>query len=136
MKETRMTRREQVLDFWFDPANKPYWFQRSDAFDAAIERRLGGLHGLAVAGDLHAWADSPKGALALCLLLDQVPRNLFRGSPEAFASDEQARRSRAARSRPSSTRACRRNSGSFSICPSSIARTWRIRSFAANWWRS
>jgi uncharacterized protein (DUF924 family) len=85
-----MTRREQVLDFWFDPANKEFWFERSDSFDAAVGRRLAALHRQAVAGELDAWADSPKGALALCILLDQVPRNIYRGSPEAFASDPEA----------------------------------------------
>lgn len=86
-----MTRREQVLDFWFDQANKRYWFEKSDDFDAAVEARLKPLYEQARNGELHAWADSPKGALALCILLDQVPRNLFRNSAKAYASDDQAR---------------------------------------------
>ena len=87
-----MTRREQVLDFWFDPASKAHWFQSSDAFDEAVRRRLESLYREAAEGGLRAWADSPRGALALCILLDQVPRNLYRGRAEAYACDAAARK--------------------------------------------
>ncbi len=87
-----MTRREQVLDFWFDPASKAHWFDSSGDFDEAVRRRLEALYREAAEGGLRAWADSPRGALALCILLDQVPRNLYRGRAEAFACDEAARK--------------------------------------------
>jgi uncharacterized protein (DUF924 family) len=87
-----------LLDFWFGPADDPdrerqreIWFRSTDAFDAAL--RLGFLedHELAAAGLLTAWEASPQGALALVLLLDQVPRNLFRGTPRAYMTDAAAR---------------------------------------------
>lgn len=81
-----------VLDFWFDPANRPFWFEKSEAFDAAFTGRLLPLHEAALAGRLRAWEESAAGVLALCILLDQLPRNAFRGQARAFASDGEARR--------------------------------------------
>lgn len=86
-----MTRREQVLDFWFAESSEPFWFQKDAAFDEAARRRLEPLCRQALAGELRTWADSPRGALALCILLDQAPRNLYRGTAQAFAGDAQAR---------------------------------------------
>ncbi len=82
---------ERVLDFWFAEGRKAQWFARDEAFDRAVSENLAGLHERAAAGALDGWATSPRGALALILLLDQVPRNLFRGSPRAFATDAKAR---------------------------------------------
>jgi uncharacterized protein (DUF924 family) len=82
-----------VLDFWFCDGRHGYreiWFQRDDSFDAGIRARFGELVVPAREGRLDAWADTPEGALALTLVLDQFPRNLLRGSPEAFASDPHA----------------------------------------------
>jgi uncharacterized protein (DUF924 family) len=82
-----------VLDFWFRDGRHGYreiWFKRDDAFDAEIRTRFGELVVPAREGGLDDWADTPEGALALTLVLDQFPRNLFRGSPEAFASDPHA----------------------------------------------
>jgi uncharacterized protein (DUF924 family) len=56
-----------------------------------VRQRLGPLYADAVEGRLDHWKDHPDGALALCILFDQVPRNIFRGSPRAFATDPQAR---------------------------------------------
>jgi len=83
----------EVLDFWFRDGRDAYraaWFQRDDAFDAEIRTRFGGLVVPAREGELDDWADTPEGALALTILLDQFPRNLFRGTPAAFASDPRA----------------------------------------------
>lgn len=82
-----------VLEFWFRDGrdgDREIWFKRDDGFDAEIRARFGDLVVPARDGQLDSWADSPEGALALTLLLDQFPRNLFRGSPEAFASDPHA----------------------------------------------
>lgn len=81
-----------VLDFWFDAANQPFWFEKNADFDAAFTGRLLPAHEAAVAGRLRAWEDSAEGVLALCILLDQLPRNAFRGQARAFASDAEARR--------------------------------------------
>lgn len=79
-----------VLDFWFDPATKPHWFVKSDAFDHGVAERLGALLEQAAAGALDHWAETPEGLLALVILLDQVPRNVHRGTPAAFATDAKA----------------------------------------------
>ncbi len=88
-----MTTANDVLDFWFagDPGTpRPVWFQKNDAFDTACGA-LADLRGQALDGTLDHWAATPRGALALVILLDQLSRNLFRGSPEAFAADPKAR---------------------------------------------
>lgn len=81
-----------VLGFWFGntDAVDPRWFRRSDAFDAAIRERFGAAVEAALAGRLNGWAAQPQGALALIVLLDQFTRNIFRGTPAAFAGDTQA----------------------------------------------
>jgi len=81
-----------VLDFWFSDAARPHWFVRSEAFDARVRDVLGPLHSQAARGELEHWAADPRGALALILLLDQAPRNLHRGSADAFATDAAALR--------------------------------------------
>jgi uncharacterized protein (DUF924 family) len=80
----------EVLDFWFDPSSKAHWFEPSAAFDQAVAARLGDLHRRAAGGDLEAWQSSAEGCLALCILLDQAPRQLFRGQARAFATDARA----------------------------------------------
>lgn len=85
---------DAVLAFWFadGPATRrEIWFKRDDGFDASCGR-FRSLAAAALRGELEAWAATPHGALALLLLLDQFPRNLFRGSPDAFAGDAMARR--------------------------------------------
>lgn len=79
-----------ILAFW-RAAGRDRWYQRSDAFDAEIRRRFLALWQRAAAGELASWEDSDEGALALVIVLDQFPRNMFRGTPEAFASDPLAR---------------------------------------------
>lgn len=86
-----MSTPEYVLEFWFSAGARPRWFVRSDEFDREIRERLGELHARAAAGGLDGWATTRQGALALVLLLDQVPRNVFRGTAGAFASDAKAR---------------------------------------------
>ncbi|WP_029012557.1 DUF924 family protein [Niveispirillum irakense] len=80
-----------VLDFWFGPQAGPAaWFNGEEAFDRLVAERLGALHEQAASGDLAGWAGDGDGALALCILLDQVPRNIFRGTARAFATDAAA----------------------------------------------
>ncbi|MCP3163611.1 DUF924 family protein [Myxococcus qinghaiensis] len=97
-----MVSADEVLDFWFglpaDPARNPAcirpraeWFQRDAAFDAECRDRFLDTHERAAAGELSTWRDEPRTSLALVLLLDQVPRNIFRGTPRAFATDGHAR---------------------------------------------
>lgn len=91
----RLAGADAVLDFWFGPAGvdgvDPRWFARDVDFDAAIRDRFGATIDAAMAGRLDAWAASPRGWLALLIVLDQFPRNIHRGSALAFAGDAHAR---------------------------------------------
>lgn len=89
---------DRVLEFWFETGTvpglcefRPIWFARDDAFDAAINERFPDEYARAAAGRLDRLARSARGALALVILLDQFPRNLFRGTGQAFATDGEAR---------------------------------------------
>jgi uncharacterized protein (DUF924 family) len=79
----------EILSFWRD-AGRDRWYERDEAFDNEVRRRYLGLWRKAVAGELSSWEASDDGALALTIVLDQFPRNMFRGSAEAFASDAKA----------------------------------------------
>ncbi len=81
----------EVIDFWFDPRAEKLWFERNDAFDAEIRDRFGGLIAQAGAGRLSSWEATAPEALALVIVLDQFPRNIYRGSSLAFAADPVAR---------------------------------------------
>jgi uncharacterized protein (DUF924 family) len=79
----------EVVSFWRD-AGHDRWWEKDDEFDRRIRLKFLPLHEAAARGELAAWEGSPEGALASVLLLDQFPRNMFRGSPHAFATDPQA----------------------------------------------
>lgn len=80
----------EVVAFWRD-AGAAKWFAKDEAFDAAIRARFETAHHAAARGELAPWAQTWEGTLALLLLLDQFPRNLYRGSAHAFATDPLAR---------------------------------------------
>jgi uncharacterized protein (DUF924 family) len=80
----------EIVEFWRQAGPKR-WFEKDAAFDEEIRSRFLHAHERAVAGALDGWLASAEGALALLLLLDQFPRNMFRGSARAFESDEKAR---------------------------------------------
>lgn len=75
---------------WWREA-EPHWFSHDADFDRRFSERFMRLHQAATDGELAAWADSPEGALALLILLDQFPRNAFRGTARMYATDPQAR---------------------------------------------
>lgn len=79
-----------VVAFW-RAAGPALWFAKDAAFDRRFHDRFLTAHAEAVEGRLEGWASSPDGALALLILLDQFPRNAFRGSPRMYASDALAR---------------------------------------------
>ncbi|QFR34580.1 DUF924 family protein [Ancylobacter sp. TS-1] len=87
---SRLPRPVDILDFW-RAAGPERWFEKDDAFDAAIRARFLDAYEAAAAGELDGWEETAEGSYALILLLDQFPRNLFRGSPRAFATDAAAR---------------------------------------------
>ena len=95
---TLSDRATALLDFWFgppgDPARKQHreiWFRSNVEFDAVLRREFLADHEAAAAGMLLSWETEAAGALALVLLLDQVPRNIFRRTPRAYVTDAAAR---------------------------------------------
>jgi uncharacterized protein (DUF924 family) len=79
-----------VVAFWKE-AGPRIWFAKDPEFDRRFRERFADLHEAAAAGKLAGWLGTPTGALALCVLLDQYPRNAFRGTPRMYATDELAR---------------------------------------------
>jgi uncharacterized protein (DUF924 family) len=79
-----------ILSFWRD-AGKDRWWNKNDAFDAEIHDRFMNVWSEAAAGKLAHWQDSDDGALALVIVLDQFPRNMFRNDARTYASDALAR---------------------------------------------
>ena len=86
-----MTKPQDVLDFWLAPATRERWFDKDPDFDAEIRQNFEAAHGEALAGKLDRWLETAQGALALVILLDQFPRNMYRDTPRAFAADPKAR---------------------------------------------
>jgi uncharacterized protein (DUF924 family) len=88
-----------LLDRWFGPPgdpdrerHRPIWFGGgAPEFDAELRQQFLGDYEAAASGALSAWEETPESALALVLLLDQIPRNVFRGTPRAYATDAKAR---------------------------------------------
>lgn len=88
---------QRVLDFWFGAAGEPdadlprkVWFEVDPAFDRRCREQFAQLHASARAHALDHWQANASGCLALVILLDQLSRNMFRGTPQAFAQDPQA----------------------------------------------
>jgi uncharacterized protein (DUF924 family) len=79
-----------ILAFWRG-AGPDRWYEKDDAFDAELRRRYLDLWRRANTGELSSWEASDDGALALVIVLDQFPRNMFRGDARAYSSDAMAR---------------------------------------------
>ncbi|MEZ5961690.1 MAG: DUF924 family protein [Hyphomonadaceae bacterium] len=75
----------EIVRFWRDAGQKA-WFSKDETFDGRC-RGFEAEHHAAARGELASWEQDAEGALALLILLDQLPRNIFRGSPHAFATD-------------------------------------------------
>jgi uncharacterized protein (DUF924 family) len=81
----------EVLEFWLADVGPKGWYAFNPDVDAEITERFGDLWQAALEGGLDHWVDGAAGTLAFLILTDQFPRNMFRGDPRAFASDEIAR---------------------------------------------
>lgn len=81
----------EVLEFWFCEQARPRWFANDAGFDDEIRRRFAATLAAAAAGRLDGWTREPQPCLALVIVLDQVSRNVHRGSPRAYATDAAAR---------------------------------------------
>jgi uncharacterized protein (DUF924 family) len=91
------SRAGEVLDFWFGREDEPgygefrdEWFRKDPEFDADVTERFADLYEKAAAGDLDGWRDDARSCLALVIVLDQFPRNMFRGDGRTHATDEKA----------------------------------------------
>jgi len=97
MSQEQSPSAQTVLEFWFgSPQSEDYgkprkeWFIKNPAFDEEVRSRFFSLYQEAAQGNLNHWKNSPESCLALILLLDQFPRNIFRGNPRMFQTDSQA----------------------------------------------
>lgn len=81
---------QEILSFWFAAENKPKWFIKKQEFDREITSKFLNYYEEAAKGDLDHWQESLDGSLALIILLDQFPRNMFRGDARSFATDSRA----------------------------------------------
>jgi len=87
----------EVLAFWFGGEGEPgygefrsQWFQKDEAFDREVTDRFGALYEQAAAGELDGWREEAESCLALVIVLDQFPRNMFRGDARTHATDGKA----------------------------------------------
>jgi uncharacterized protein (DUF924 family) len=94
-----MSEQDRVLSFWLEPkpkteealsARQKIWFMGGKEVDRQIDEQFRELVESAARGELDDWAAAARGRLALIILLDQFPRNIYRGSPRAFATDQKA----------------------------------------------
>lgn len=82
---------QSILEFWFSDKVQPLWFQSTPEFDAELRERFETVWQQAAAGKLDGWAETPEGALALVILLDQIPLNIFRGDALCFSTEAKSR---------------------------------------------
>lgn len=92
-----MSQAKEILDFWFGSPDEPgygkpksFWFNKKPEFDEELQMRFLTDYQKAAAGNLDDWINASDSCLALILLLDQFPRNMFRDTPQAFATDWEA----------------------------------------------
>jgi uncharacterized protein (DUF924 family) len=76
----------QIIDFWFAAGMEKRWFRSTEALDSEIRERFQGLWQQAAAGKLDDWTDGAQGALAMVIVLDQFPLNMFRGEARSFST--------------------------------------------------
>src|SRR5687768_8856670 len=89
MEQSKPITPADLIAFWTEAGAKR-WFKKDEAFDTRIRERFLATHEAAAAGQLADWEHTPEGSLALLLLLDQFPRNMFRGSSRTYATDPMA----------------------------------------------
>lgn len=82
---------EDILEFWFSEEASKRWFDSTPAFDRLLRQRYESLWQRARRGELDDWRQSADGCLALVILLDQFPLNMYRGKADSFATEAQSR---------------------------------------------
>lgn len=92
MNEMVRTSAEEILEFWFSPEVKKLWFNATPELDELMLVQFLTTYQAAATGELDHWAGAPRSCLALLIVLDQFPLNMFRNTPAAFATEAQAQR--------------------------------------------
>ena len=82
---------QSIVEFWFSDKVRPLWFQSTPEFDAELRIRFESLWQAAGQGSLDDWVETPEGALALVIVLDQLPLNIYRGEALGFSTEAKAR---------------------------------------------
>ena len=82
---------QSIIKFWFSDEVRPLWFQSTPEFDAELRIRFESLWQAAEQGSLDHWVETPEGALALVIVLDQLPLNIYRGKALSFSAEAKAR---------------------------------------------
>ncbi len=78
---------QEVLSFWFNEIKPAQWWKKDPEFDQEIKNRFLNIHNKAKKGELYSWRSTPEGRLAEVIVLDQFSRNIYRDTPNSFASD-------------------------------------------------
>ena len=91
MNATELEMAEALLDFWFSEEVAKRWFRSTPQFDEQLRQNYEGLVQKALSGELLHWQEDPRASLALVILLDQLPLNIYRGKPQSFAGEAMAR---------------------------------------------
>lgn len=81
---------KEILDFWFSPEISKLWFKSTPEFDRLLAERYQGLWSQASRGELDHWSETGEGCVALVIVLDQFPLNMFRGQAKSFSSEEKS----------------------------------------------
>lgn len=81
---------KEILNYWYSDSMREHWFNSTPEIDAEILDRFEDLWQQAAKGALDDWKKTPKGCLALCIVLDQFPLNMFRKNPKSFSTEQQA----------------------------------------------
>jgi uncharacterized protein (DUF924 family) len=82
---------QTILDFWYSDRVSKLWFNSTPGFDQELREKFLDVYEQAARGDLDEWQQTASGALALAIILDQFPLNMFRGQPKSFATEAKAR---------------------------------------------
>ncbi|MEJ2360035.1 MAG: DUF924 domain-containing protein [Gammaproteobacteria bacterium] len=90
--KTDIVSARELIDFWFSERVAKFWFNSTPAFDDELRAHFADTYAAACRGELDDWQTSAEGALALVILFDQIPLNIYRGQSRSFASEERARR--------------------------------------------
>ncbi|MBP1846724.1 uncharacterized protein (DUF924 family) [Rhizobium petrolearium] len=87
MAQTNIKTPEEVFSFWFKELTRKDWFEKNEALDEAMRRHFAPTHLSLARGEFDEWRASPQNRLAAVIALDQFSRNIYRGTPLAFATD-------------------------------------------------